>query len=143
MGVVALAGLGLLGMQNWIPAALCLVAAAVLGAGALIYRQSGEQKGPVMTGPRYGRGPYTAVACAPSAEFVRNLAEMVRELREAATQADMKIDTEGLGIHVDRAAAGNQTGDYAQAVRNYCHAISFLLAEFKRQGKSRPGSSRR
>ncbi len=33
MGVVALAGLGLLAMQNFIPAALCLVAAAVLGLG--------------------------------------------------------------------------------------------------------------
>jgi len=142
MGVAALAGLGLLVMQNFIPAALCLVAAAVLGAGALIYRQGGEQKGPPMNGPRYGRGPYTAVVCSPSPEFVRHLAETLRELREAAAQAELAVDMAGLNVLLDRAAAGSHTGDYAQAVRNYCQGIAFLVAEFKRQGKSRPGGSR-
>ena len=142
MGVVALAGLGLLAMQEFIPAALCLVAAAVLGVGGLIYRQGGEKKGPPMNGQRYGRGPYTALICSPSPEFVQHLAETLRELREAATQADLAFDTEGLNLYLNRAAAGNQTGDYAQAVRNYCQGISFLMAEFKRQGKSGPGGSR-
>ncbi|MGA2253616.1 MAG: protein phosphatase 2C domain-containing protein [Thermoguttaceae bacterium] len=142
MGVVALAGLGLLVMNHPIPAALCLVAAAVLGVGAMLYRQGGEEKGPPMNGQRFGRGPYTAVVCSPSPEFVRHLAETLRELREAATEADMKVDTEALNIMLDRAAAGNQAGDYAQAVRTYCQGISFLVAEFKRQGKSRPGGSR-
>ena len=96
-----------------------------------------------MNGQRYGRGPYTAVVCSPSPEFVRHLAETLRELREAAAQADLTVDMEGLNAILDRAAAGNQTGDYAQAVRNYCQGISFLVAEFKRQGKSRPGGSRR
>jgi PPM family protein phosphatase len=142
MGVVALAGLGLLVMQEFIPAALCLVAAAVLAIGALVYRQGGEAKGPPMNGQRYGRGPYTAVACSPSPEFVRHLAETLRELREAATRAEVNFDVQGLNAMLDRAAAGNQTGDYAQAVRNYSLGISFLVAEFKRQGKSGPGNSR-
>jgi protein phosphatase len=143
MGVVALAGLGLLVMQNFIPAALCLVAAAVLGVGGLIYRRGGEQKGPAMNGQRYGRGPYTAAAGTPTAEFVRHLADTLRELREAAEQADMNVDMKELNVILDRAAAGNQTGDFAQAVRFYCRGIGFLLAEFKRQGKSRPGGARR
>jgi len=142
MGVVALAGLGLLVMQEFIPAALCLVAAAVLAIGALVYRQGGEAKGPPMNGQRYGRGPYTAVACSPSPEFVRHLAETLRELREAATRAEVNFDVQGLNAMLDRAAAGNQTGDYAQAVRNYSLGIGFLVAEFKRQGKSGPGNSR-
>ncbi len=145
MGVLALAGLGLLAMQNpsfYIPAALCVVATAVLGVGSLIYRQGGEKKGPPMNGQRYGRGPYTAVVCPPSAEFVQHLAETLRELREAAAQADMALDMAGLNEILGRAAASNQAGDYAQAVRNYCLGISFLVAEFKRQGKSRPGASR-
>ena len=142
MGVVALAGLGLLIMHAFIPAALCLVAAAVLGIGALIYRQGGEPTGPPMNGQRYGRGPYSAVVCSPSAEFVRHMADTLRELREAATQAEMTVDTGELNDLLARAAAFNQSGDYAQAVRSYCQAISFLVAEFKRQGKSRPGGSR-
>ena len=146
MGVAGLLGLGLLVMQNeslYIPAAVCLVAAAVLGAGGLIYRRGGETKGPPMTGRRFGRGPYTSAACAPSAEFVKYLAETLRELREAAAQADMAIDTKSFHDLLDRAAAGNQAGDHAQAVRDYCQGISLLLAEFKRQGKSRPGGSRK
>ena len=71
------------------------------------------------------------------------MAETLRELREAAAQADLDYDSESLNEFVDRAAAGNQTGDHAQAVRNYCQGISFLVGEFKRQGKSRPGGSRR
>ena len=79
---------------------------------------------------------------APSPEFVRHLAETLRELREAAGQADMTINQAGLTTILDRAAAGNQVGDYAQAVRFYCQGISFLIAEFKRQGKTRAGISR-
>ena len=143
MGVAALIGLGLLAMHNFIPAAICLVAALALGVGGLIYRQGGEQKGPPMNGQRYGRGPYTAVVCSPSSEFVRYLAETLKELREAATLADMTVNTGGFNAILDRAAAGNQAGDYAQAVRYYSQGIGFLVAEFKRQGKSRPGGSRR
>jgi PPM family protein phosphatase len=151
MGVTALLGLGLLVMavQNpsaWIPAGVCLVAAAVLGIGAVMYRKGGEKKGPAMNpgAPgRYGRGPYTAVVCPPTPGFVKHLAETLRELREAASQADLEVDTAGLNAILDRAAAGNQAGDYSQAVRYYCQGISFLVAEFKRQGKSRPSGSRR
>jgi protein phosphatase len=142
MGVTALAGLGLLVLQNFIPAALCLVAAVVLGVGAVIYRQGGENKGPPFCGQRFGRGPYTTVVCPPSPEFAGHLAQTLRELREAAEQADLTVDAEGLNVLLGRAAAGNQAGDYAQAVRFHCQGIGFLLGEFKRQGKSRPGGSR-
>jgi protein phosphatase len=139
LGVLALAGLLLLWMQQWIPAALSLVAAAVLGVGAWIYRHGGEVKGPEMNGNRFGRGPYTAIVCAPSAEFVQSLAVMLRELREAAERDDLTIDSAAFNAIIDRAAAENQAADYAQAVRYYCHAISFLVAEYKRQGKTRLG----
>ena len=46
MGVVALAGLGLLVMQNFIPAALCLVAAAVLGVGGAGLSSGRRAEGP-------------------------------------------------------------------------------------------------
>jgi len=146
MGVLALLGLGLLAMQSpsfYIPAALCLTATAVLGVGAMFYRKGGEKKGPPMNGQRYGRGPYTSFVCSPTPAFVKHLAETLRELREAAAQSDLKVDSAGLNATLDRAAAGNQAGDYAQAVRFYCLGISFLVAEFKRQGKAKAGVSRR
>jgi PPM family protein phosphatase len=134
-GVLLLAGLMLLWMEQWIPAAISLVAAVVLGAGAWIYRQGGEVEGPAMNGNRYGRGPYAAVVCPPSQEFVQLLAETLRELREAAARDEWTFDAVAFNALLDRAVAANQACDFAQAVRYYCQAISFLLAEGKRQGK--------
>ena len=134
-GVLGLAGLGALLLQRYIPAAVGLVAAILAAASGLIYRQSGETQGPEMNGQRYGRGPYTATICTPSTEFVAHLAGVLRELRDAASQADLTLDAEGLHASQDRATAANQAGDFSQAIRYYCQAISFVLSEFKRQGK--------
>ena len=142
-GVLALAGLLLLATPWSIPAALCLVAAAALGVGTWFYRQGGEVKGPPMNGNRFGRGPYTASVCAPTQEFVRSLSETLRELREAAAQNELALDSAAFTTLLDRAAAANQAGDYAQAVRYYCHAISFVVAEYKRAGKSQNGAARK
>ena len=74
--------------------------------------------------------------------FRQATGETLRELREAAAQAELEFDKESVNAFLDRAAAGLQNGDFVQAVRNYCQGISFLVAEFKRQGKSRPGGKR-
>ena len=117
LGVLALAGLLLLMMQWIIPAAVCFVAAAVLGAGAWFYRQGGEVQGPEMNGNRYGRGPYTSIVCPPSQEFAARLAETLRELREAAARDDLSIESPAFNALHDQAAAAEQAGDFAQAVR--------------------------
>ena len=143
LGVIALAGLLLLWMQQWIASAAGLLAAAALGAGAWFYRQGGEVQGPAMNGNRLGRGPYTAVVCAPSAAFVARLAETLRDLRQAAARDDLALDVPAFTSLLDQAAAANQAGDFAQAVRCYCQAISFTVAEYKRQGKSRSGEPRK
>jgi protein phosphatase len=143
LGVLLLAGLLLLWMGQLIPAALSLVAAAVLSGGAWFYRRGGEVEGPAMNGNRFGRGPYTAVVCPPSREFVLRLSETLRQLREVAARDDLTLDAAAFNSLHDRAAAANQAGDFAQAVRYYCQAISFLVAECKRQGKSQSGVSRK
>ena len=108
----------------------------------LISHRDEAKKGPPANGKRHGRGPYSAAICSPSADFARQLGETLRELREAAAQAELEFDKESVNAFLDRAAAGLQNGDFVQAVRNYCQGISFLVAEFKRQGKSRPGGKR-
>lgn len=139
LGVFMLAGLLLLLMQELIPGAACLLATAVLAAGAWIYRQGGEVEPPTTASKRYGRGPYTSVVCPPSREFAARLAEMLRELRETAARDDLTFDAAAFNTLHDQAAAAEQAGDFAQAVRCYCRAISFLVAEYKRQGKSQGG----
>ena len=48
-----------------------------------------------------------------------------------------------LNALLDEAAAAWEAADHSRAVREYCHAISFMRAELKRQrglgGDSRPG----
>jgi protein phosphatase len=141
-GVLALAGLLLAMMQQWIPAAVGLAAAVVLGAGAWLYRQGGEVQSPAPSGDRFGRGPYMSIVCPPTREFVLRLAETLREFREAAARDDLTLDAAAFNALHDRAAAAEQAGDFAQAVRYYCRAISFLVAECKRQGKSQSGGPR-
>ena len=67
------------------------------------------------------------------------LAETIRQLRETAAGDDLTFDTAAFNALHDQAAAAEQAGDFPQAVRYYCRAISFLVAEYKRQGKSQGG----
>ena len=79
MGVVALAGLGLLAMQNFIPAALCLVAAAVLGVGGADLSSGRRAEGPADERPALRPRPLLGggllavggVCPAPGGDFAR------------------------------------------------------------------------
>ena len=60
-----------------------------------------------------------------------------RELRDttqaAAADENWTVDWKGFNAQMDQAAAASQAGDHAQAIRQYSMAISFLMAELKRQ----------
>jgi Flp pilus assembly protein TadD len=63
-------------------------------------------------------------------------------LREAATKGQWAVDWTRFNAQMDRGTAATQTGDFAQAIRQYCQSISFMMAELKRQRRS-GGSGRR
>ena len=117
LGVFMLAGLLLLLMQLLIPAAACLVATAALAAGAWIYRQGGEVEAPAMPGARYGRGPYMSIVCPPSREFVAPPGGNDSPTPRTAAGDDLTFDTAAFNALHDQAAAAEQAGDFAQAVR--------------------------
>ena len=117
LGVLMLAGLLLLLVQQLIPAAACLVATAALAAGAWIYRQGGEDEKPTTASSRHGRGPYTSIVCPPSREFAVRLAETICAIRETAAGDDLTLDAAAFNALYDQAAAAEQSGDFAQAVR--------------------------
>ena len=84
-----------------------------------------------------GRGPYTATQCVPNAQFTNQLAGVARELRDKVQEAadeNWTVDWNRFNGQIDQAVAASQGGDHAQAVRLYGQAISFLMAELKRQG---------
>jgi protein phosphatase len=135
-GVSALAGLGLLAMGQPLPAVAALLATVLLGGGALIYRQGGGGDGFPIRG-RFGRGPYSATDCTPNPDFVARLAAILEDLRQAANQDDLGIDWAHFNALAEHAAAASRSGDCPQAVRDYSVAISFMMAELKRQGKGK------
>ena len=134
--VLAFAGAGLFGLGHLAAGLLSLALAGVAGAAAWLARPSRRPSTVHLDGRALGRGPYTAATCAPSIGFVHGLADLVRELREAAGRDKWAVDWSRFNGHLQRATAATQTADYPQAVQHYCQAISFMMAQLKQQGKS-------
>jgi protein phosphatase len=136
LGILALLGVGLLTLQMPWWGLASLLAAAAVGAAAMLLRSGRGAPSAQWSGQPLGRGPYTSAQAAPSAEFVNQLATVARELREAATKGQWAVDWTRFNAQMDRGTAATQTGDFAQAIRQYCQSISFMMAELKRQRRS-------
>jgi PPM family protein phosphatase len=130
-GVFGLATL-LLGVTRIWGAALVLgVFTLITGVTALV-RAFGGQEGR-LDGLRFGRGPYNPCNFAVNNEFVDKLAKIVAELRTAAVEAEYKVDWHHFN-HLDaRALAAAERKDYLTAVRDYGHALSFMMKEIRGQ----------
>jgi len=136
LGILALLGVGLLTLQMPWWGLASLLAAAAVGAAAMLLRSGRGAPSAQWSGQPLGRGPYTSAQAAPSAEFVNQLATVARELREAATKGQWAVDWTRFNAQMDRGTAATQTGDFVQAIRQYCQSISFMMAELKRQRRS-------
>ena len=136
VGVLALAGVGLFAIQPLAALATLIVAALVL-CGAMIFRGNAGTSGFRFDGSRLGRGPYTATACVPNADFVARIAGIVGDLRAAASREDWGVDWSQFNRLIEQAAAANRTSDFTVAIGQYCRAASFMLAELKRQGRGK------
>ena len=132
LGVLALSGLFLFALGSHLLGLVGLLAAAGVGAAAMLRRHIGPAALP-WGGRPLGRGPYAVVQCAPDAALAEKLAALARELRDAAVQENWTVDWTQFNAEMDRGSAAGQAGDYAQTVRQYCHSIIFLMAELKRQ----------
>jgi hypothetical protein len=80
-----------------------------------------------------GRGPYTSAECRPSHELAQKLAAMLDELREAAEGGEWQINWRPLADACQKAAAADQAGNFADAIRQYCRGITFMMNELRKQ----------
>lgn len=81
---------------------------------------------------RLGEGPYTRTPCKAGPDFVRQLADMAKELRVAAEQKRWPVDLakfDALTRAAEEAAKGQQ---FVPAMQSYGRSLSFLLQELKR-----------
>lgn len=143
-GTLAVIGTGLLALGQLWPGAASLLVATLLAGGGIVYRSGAAPPGPPSERPAAAqrRGPYTATPCAPNASFSARLTEILRDLRQAATEGHWSIDWNRLDALSDQAAAAAAASDFPQAARCCCQAISFMMAELKQQGKARNGPAK-
>jgi protein phosphatase len=137
LGAVTLAALGYLFLSL-----LSAVGVAATGLAALAQRYGGPSRAYQFDGRPLGKGPYTACDCKADARFVERLVEVTHQLRDAAVQEQWVVDWSRFNAHHDRAVAATMAADYAEAVRQYCHAVSFMMAELRNQrGRQSLGGS--
>jgi protein phosphatase len=143
-GTLAVVGAGLLALGQLWPGAASLLVAVLLAGGGIVYRGGAALPGPPAENPAAAphRGPYTATPCAPNAAFSARLTEILRDLRNAATDGHWSIDWKRLDALSEQAAAAAAASDFSQAARCCCQAISFMMAELKQQGKAHNGPAK-
>ncbi len=131
MGILAVAAAVLAALGHGLLAAACLVGAAVAGVVALL-RGYGRVRLPFREGT-LGRGPHRSVDCTVDAGFVAQLAQIAQQLHDAASSAEWSIDWERFRSLRDRAEAAGRSGELLAAVREYCGAVTFMMAELRSQ----------
>lgn len=137
-GVLAAVALLLLAVGQWLAGLFPAAGALVMAAVAWRLRRGRTRSEPGRTG-MLGRAPYASCVSRPDSRFVEQLANVFQQLREAATTEDWAIDWSRVINYSRQAAAATQAQSYAQAVREYCHAISFMMNELRAQRKKKGG----
>lgn len=131
VGALIAVGLGALGEQN--AAVFTVAALLIVGLVALLRSMiSGGRNGSAPT-DRLGRGPYTNCDCRTSSELVERLSRTVTELHDAAADSNWQVDWDQFNGFTRRAEEASSQQQTSQAVREYCHAISFMMNQIRGQ----------
>ena len=70
-----------------------------------------------MEGSRFGRGPYVDCPCAPNADLLARLADIIRQLRDAASQENWPVDWAAFDCFLAQATSATEAGNLAEAAR--------------------------
>lgn len=114
------------------------VVAMVMGIYVLAQGLSGRSRGGNWARAPLGKGPHTSTTCVANDGIVSKLATLVNQLRESAVQQNWTVDWKRYEDFVKRAQAARGTEDFSQAVRQYALALSFLMAEIRKQRQLQP-----
>ncbi|MCX7426325.1 MAG: protein phosphatase 2C domain-containing protein [Planctomycetia bacterium] len=131
LALLALATVGSIALEAWEVAVASLVGTVFAGL-AVLGRRHGWGR------PRYefgdqplGKGPYRSFGCTPNGEFVERLAQIVQQLRDEAARNDWLVDWHHFNEIRAQADEAAFTSSHTKAVRLYCHAMSFMLAQLR------------
>jgi len=133
LGMFALTSAGAAAMEYWLAALVCLGGAIATGVLAMAVRYGNGGQGGRFRGRSLGKGPYSACKAAANSEFVARLERIVEELRQAATQEKWAVEWKRFNAYRVRAAEAKTAADYPRSIREYFHAISFMMGQLKHQ----------
>ncbi|MDG1873378.1 MAG: protein phosphatase 2C domain-containing protein [Mariniblastus sp.] len=100
----------------------------------------GKNSQQVSENKRYGKGPYTRHNCASSAQFAKQLADMLKKLQQGALREKWQVDWTQLKAFTSHAESATKNQDHSTSIRSYGRAVSFLMDQLRNQGDS-SGSS--
>lgn len=140
---IGLAGIALLATalfgwaKIWVATAMGGLAAVVFAILAIFgSRETNGYEDPPTT-VYYGKGPHRSVGCAPSREFVDRLAEVTRQLQQAAVDEGWQVDWNRFRTLVGQAESARDASRPAESLRDYARAMSFMMHELRQQ-RSKP-----
>jgi protein phosphatase len=129
----ALVAAWLFSARQYVWAVASLVGFVGTLVAALVQRFGGHETQHEIPGQAYGRAPYQVSDCQPDRGFCLCLATVIEEVRDAAIQEHWKVDWDRFNAHSDKAASLTDRGDYGEAIREYCRAMTFIMSELKSQ----------
>ena len=131
MGVAALAAAGLLALGHPLVALAAFLAAAAALVVALVQRYGGADRRSEIEHRRFGRGPYVTCPCAPNADLLARLTDILQQLRDAVAKEGWTVDWAPVDGFLAQAASATQAGNLPDAAREYLHAITHLMAQLR------------
>ncbi|MCY2993471.1 MAG: protein phosphatase 2C domain-containing protein [Planctomycetota bacterium] len=123
----------------WVVMGICCFLALILSLASLYIRQPVDAA--PAANPQTRRGPYRREVCKPGDEFVQTLSGVVHELRTAAEESQWKVNWHQFETYQRAAEQAASSRRYADAIRSYATALSFMMNELRNQQRQQAGDS--
>jgi PPM family protein phosphatase len=133
LGMTSLAAAGLWVLGHRLLALASLAGATAAAITALVQRGGGDSRQPVMDNRCFGHSPYVSCDCRPNADLLARLAEIARQLRDAALSENWKVDWGDFNVRLAQAVASSQAGKPTNAAREYLLTITSIMSQLRRQ----------
>jgi protein phosphatase len=140
LGVAWLATLGLAALGQWWVALVAFMVAAALLVVVLVKRYGGQSK-PESDERHFGRGPYVTCDCTVKPEQLAVFSDIVRQLREAASEEHWTVDYGAVDQQRTAAVVAAKAGNLPAAACGHLRAIIILMAQLREQRSASGDSS--
>ncbi|MCE5266703.1 MAG: hypothetical protein LLG00_02310, partial [Planctomycetaceae bacterium] len=110
----------------------CLVSGFAAAATGL-WQRYGGQPHPEADNRHFGRGPYVTIDATPTAELLGRLADIVRQLRDAALSEGWQVNWAVFDGLLAGAATAMRAGNLKDAAAGHLRAISSMMAQLREQ----------